>query len=269
LNREDLTKELRDATRDVLERMGLLDAVRKGRNMLFGEPESQASLDARLGAMTFKRSNIDRIIEAVDWSRTTVYALVPRGVRINLKGREPQGIVEPDEYESVRDRAIKALKGMAYPSGELVFDRVYRREDVLDGPYLDYAPDIITCMPVGVPSCHVDTREVFAVNRGATGSHTDWGVLIARGPGIRRATEIQGARLMDVTPTALMALGVPLNSDMDGVPLLDLFDDAFRAAHPVTRREAAATGPENRIDPFSVQEEEEILEHLKGLGYIN
>ncbi|MGB5037814.1 MAG: alkaline phosphatase family protein, partial [Blastocatellia bacterium] len=261
---EDVSQKVRYATRDLLESVGLLDTARAVRDTLFGAPETALDSDMKSGQMATKRSNIDRIIENIDWSKTVAYALVPRGVRINLKGREPQGIVEPENYENVRDRVMADLKTLTYPSGERVFDRVYRREEVMEGPYLEFAPDIVTCMPIGVPSCHLEPKEIFAVCNGATGSHTDYGVIIAAGPGIAEGVEVNGARLMDVAPTALYALGVPLNEDMDGRPVADLFTLEFAAEHSVTFRPNEAAASTDRVDPFSAAEEDDIMDQLKG-----
>jgi predicted AlkP superfamily phosphohydrolase/phosphomutase len=269
LIRETPGQRAREVARDTLERVGLLGAAKAVRDAIFGSPETAGDRDLKYGQMDNKRSNIDRIIDNVDWANTTAYALVPRGVRINLKGREPRGIVEPADYESVRDRVIQDLKRLNYPSGEPVFDRVLRREEVMDGPYLEFAPDIVTCMDVGVPSCHLEPKEVFAVNTGATGSHTDWGVLIAWGPGVVAGGDVAGARLMDVTPTALYALDVPLNDDMDGQPVLGLFTEEFQASHRVRFRENTVQVADDRVDPFSAAEEDDIMDQLKGLGYIN
>jgi predicted AlkP superfamily phosphohydrolase/phosphomutase len=269
LIRETPGQRAREVARDALERVGLLGAAKAVRDAIFGSPETAGDRDLKYGQMDNKRSNIDRIIDNVDWANTTAYALVPRGVRINLKGREPRGIVEPADYESVRDRVIQDLKRLNYPSGEPVFDRVLRREEVMDGPYLEFAPDIVTCMDVGVPSCHLEPKEVFAVNTGATGSHTDWGVLIAWGPGVVAGGDVAGARLMDVTPTALYALDVPLNDDMDGQPVLGLFTEEFQASHRVRFRENTVQVADDRVDPFSAAEEDDIMDQLKGLGYIN
>jgi predicted AlkP superfamily phosphohydrolase/phosphomutase len=266
---EDVAQKVRYATRDLLDSVGLLDAARTVRNTFFGAPETALDSDMKSGQMATKRSNIDRIVENIDWSKTVAYALVPRGVRINLKGREPQGIVEPDDYENVRDRVMADLKTLTYPSGERVFDRVYRREEVMEGPYLEFAPDIVTCMPIGVPSCHLEPKEIFAVCNGATGSHTDYGVIIAAGPGIAEGVEVKGARLMDVAPTALYAMGVPLNEDMDGRPVADLFTLEFATEHSLTFRPNVAAASTDRVDPFSAAEEDDIMDQLKGLGYIN
>ncbi len=74
---------------------------------------------------------------------------------------------------------------------------------------------------------------------------------------------------MDVAPTALYALGVPLNEDMDGRPVADLFTLEFAAEHSVTFRPNEAAASTDRVDPFSAAEEDDIMDQLKGLGYIN
>lgn len=266
---ETTGERVRATARELLSSVGLLDAAKGVRNAVFGEPEGAAVADLKNGQLNTKRSNVDKIIENVDWSKTVAYSLVPRGVRINLKGREPHGIVEESEFEAVRARVIKDLEALTYPDGERVFDRVYKREDVMSGPYLELADDIVTCMPVGVPSCHLEPKEIFAVNTGATGSHTDWGVLIAWGPGIEPHNDVAAADLQDVAPTALYALDVPLNDDMDGQPVINLFTEAFAAGRKVRFRENAVAMDAERVDPFSVAEEDDIMDQLKGLGYIN
>jgi arylsulfatase A-like enzyme len=94
-------------------------------------------------------------------------------------------------------------------------------------------------------------------------------VIIAAGNGIQRGARIEGARLIDVTPTALYALGVPVDDDMDGRPLLDVFTDEFRGGRPVETRARDSATAGDRVDPYSVEEEDEIMDRLKGLGYIN
>jgi predicted AlkP superfamily phosphohydrolase/phosphomutase len=267
---ESLGDELRESAKGVLDRVGLLDVARRSKRLVLGDPEAVAlASDLKDGQLATKRSNIDRIIDGVDWSRTVAYALVPRGVRINLKGREPGGIVDPSRYDQVRDEVIASLETLTFPDGERVFDRVFKREDVMSGPYLELAPDIVTSMRVGVPACHLEPKEVFSVNTGATGSHTDWGVLIAWGPGIAAGTPAPPAQLQDITPTALYALGVPIYDDMDGRPLTELFSDEFRSAREIRTRPNTSSEAGDRVDPYSADEEDEIYDRLKGLGYMN
>jgi arylsulfatase A-like enzyme len=118
-----------------------------------------------------------------------------------------------------------------------------------------------------VPSCHLEPTEIFAVCNGATGSHTDYGVIIAAGPGIAEGVEVKGARLMDVAPTALYAMGVPLNEDMDGRPVADLFTLEFAAEHSVT---SVGTGGLDRPrGPVPAPRRKMTSWTSSGLGYIS
>lgn len=60
------------------------------------------------------------------------------------------------------------------------------------------------------------------------------GVLILYGAGTRPGALLTGARLVDLAPTLLYALGFPVARDLDGRVLTDAFDKAFVATHPVT-----------------------------------
>ena len=67
------------------------------------------------------------------------------GLRVNLKGRQPQGTVEPgDHYEKVRDRLISELETWRHPeTGEPIVEKAKRREEVYSGPFTGDAPDIV------------------------------------------------------------------------------------------------------------------------------
>jgi predicted AlkP superfamily phosphohydrolase/phosphomutase len=64
---------------------------------------------------------------------------------VNLRGREPLGIVEPGrDYEAVRQAIAEALSGLRDPeTGRQVVKKVHRREEVFDGPYLEQAADLL------------------------------------------------------------------------------------------------------------------------------
>jgi len=72
----------------------------------------------------------------VDWSRTQAYALGLGKVFINLKGREPEGIVDPADYESVRSAIIAELEAFVDPqNGRKVVKTAYPRETIFSGPF--------------------------------------------------------------------------------------------------------------------------------------
>lgn len=60
------------------------------------------------------------------------------------------------------------------------------------------------------------------------------GVLLFYGPGIRAGELLTGARLVDLTPTLLYALGFPVSRDLDGKVLTAAFSKDFLAEHPLT-----------------------------------
>jgi hypothetical protein len=70
-------------------------------------------------------------------------------------------------------------------------------------------------------------------------------------------------------PTLLYALGLPIPDDLDGRALLELFNPAWQADHPIISQHLAEaeTTPE-AARPYSIEEEALIAEHLRGLGYL-
>lgn len=103
------------------------------------------------------------------------------------------------------------------------------------------------------------------------GSHTLDGVLLARGPAVRRGHRVEGARLHDVAPTVLHLLGIPVAADMDGQVLQSMLVPGFVAARPVT------TVPSYDEDILSVRRAREpgqagdrgrVERQLEALGYL-
>jgi hypothetical protein len=91
--------------------------------------------------------------------------------------------------------------------------------------------------------------------------------LIAHGLHVRSDARIEGARIVDLAPTALHLMGHPVPQDMDGRVLADLLSPRFLNEHPVH----VAT-PESRAKEearsLSEEEEAELRLRLKGLGYL-
>jgi predicted AlkP superfamily phosphohydrolase/phosphomutase/tetratricopeptide (TPR) repeat protein len=99
--------------------------------------------------------------------------------------------------------------------------------------------------------------------------HRDLGIFAMKGPGIRRDQLITGATLLDVTPTILALLGLPVGEDMDGHPLLDAFE-VTPEVHTIpswddVSGEDGRHAADSRLDPA---ESSETLEQLVALGYI-
>jgi predicted AlkP superfamily phosphohydrolase/phosphomutase len=211
----------------------------------------------------------------VDWSRSSAYSFGRHygPVYLNVKGREPHGIVEPgSEYERVRQQIVDAALAFRHPlTGRGMVKEVLRREDIYRGPYLDQAPDLIL-----IPA---DPRDIFfgladfGSNRVVdtvyrySGMHRDQGMLLMRGPQVAAGAPVRGAAIQDMAPTVLHAMGLPIPADMDGRPLLDLLGEAYQSG-PIYTEGADDGSQAQEKRTYSADEEKEIAERLRGLGYL-
>jgi predicted AlkP superfamily phosphohydrolase/phosphomutase len=225
-------------------------------------------------------------VQAVDWQKTRVYWGADNGLTINLKGRQPHGVVEPADYESLRDEIIARWSDLRDArNGERVVARIYRREDIYHGPYVERSPDLRVVWQEypAERRIHCAAGELWAGDcwgySGQTGDHAPVGIIIAGGRNIAGGTHLSGAQIADIAPTVLYALGQPPASGMDGRVLSELFTDGFRDGHPLpapnsTEGEAATESIVRRDSgegaaPYSSSEQAEVEERLKALGYLD
>ena len=206
----------------------------------------------------------------VDWSRTVAYSIGHVGqVYINLKGREPEGIVDPGaEYEVVCQRVTKALQELRHPeTGQPLVDAVIPGESVVHGPYASRSADLHLVLDgyraIAFPLFAADRRVVTRQIRGDSGCHRRHGILVAWGEGIRPGEVVDGARIMDITPTILHLMGLPVSEGMDGRVLTSMLS----VTRPVEyeRDEGAETADE---EDLSSEETAEVEERLRSLGYL-
>ena len=212
----------------------------------------------------------------VDWSQSRAYSFGRHvgSIYVNLKGREPRGIVEPGaEYEAVRDEVERLAYEFCDPrTGRKLIGQVMRREEIYSGPRLDQAPDLILrpTEPTDIFFGLADFghRETVARVYRYSGMHRDEGMLIMNGPGVRPGAWIEGSSITDIAPTVLHTMGLPVPSDMDGRVLGGAFADEYLDAFPVTKVEAVPEGDICAATAYTDEGEKEIVERLKGLGYM-
>ncbi|MGQ9567491.1 MAG: alkaline phosphatase family protein [Anaerolineae bacterium] len=216
----------------------------------------------------------------VDWSRTRAFSEEVRGnLWINLKGRDPAGIVEPGaEYEALRDELIAGLSSLRNPlTGGPLVRRVWRREDLYTGPYVERFPDLVVEADVpdvfrprgdyqGSDAVRILSREELAALK-TSGTHRMEGILVACGPGVQAGAHVRGASLQDLAPTILHLLGEPVPAHMDGRVLTELLDPSWLAASPV-RREAGGPSEGGPGQEYTEEEARQVEERLAGLGYL-
>ncbi|MGD8624763.1 MAG: alkaline phosphatase family protein [Anaerolineae bacterium] len=219
-------------------------------------------------------------IADVDWSRTRAYRFnmyhPAEGIEINLRGRQPGGIVAPGaEFEALLAEIMAALRRATDPqTGQPIVAELYRKEELYDGPYLEIAPDLVAVLDAGhkagIESAGPFTAPVPLgdLPRDHSGVHTMDGILIARGPGIRRGATLTGAQIGDLAPTILYLAGQPVPAGMDGRVLEALFEPEHLAAHPPVRADPTqVTIPDTGA--VSDDDDAAMRDKLRGLGYID
>jgi predicted AlkP superfamily phosphohydrolase/phosphomutase len=237
--------------------------------LTFGLGKLRRTLDKRRGGRALlKRFFLS--FSDVDWSRTRAYSIGYIGeAHINLKGREPQGIVEPgEEYERVRDDVINSLRELELPDGTPLVEHIWKKEEIYHGAHLANAPDILflprNLETIAFGDFEFGSNKVIEKSFGVSSSHRMNGLFIASGAGIKNAGEFRGAQLIDLAPTILHLMGLPVPTDMDGRVLTEALADARTVEYGGTS-EASATTTEG----YSEEEEKEVIERLADLGYIS
>jgi arylsulfatase A-like enzyme len=105
-----------------------------------------------------------------------------------------------------------------------------------------------------------------ALNDDYGGTHRLEGIFIARGPHIRQNHCLEQAQIMDVAPTILHILGIPIPNDMDGEVLRDIFSldsDLATAEISLVKLEhnQAVHKPDSLLD-------QKVMKRLRDLGYL-
>ena len=147
-----------------------------------------------------------------------------------------------------------------------VIDQLYRFHDLMLGRYMRLVGPDTTIVLISDHGFHSD--HLRPTGKGASGMpvlwHREYGIFVARGPGIKRDELLFGASLLDIAPTVLTMLGLPSARDMEGRVLTRMFDrtiepeyvDSYGAPEAVEEAEEDARGAQ------------EALRQLAALGYV-
>jgi predicted AlkP superfamily phosphohydrolase/phosphomutase len=223
----------------------------------------------------------------IDWTRTKAYCsevlASPPSIWINLKGVKPQGIVDPSEYDQLVGYIIEKLAELKDPrTGQSVIKKIYRRNELFHGPFAHEAADLALdwwsedSLFSTQPSFPEDTHKPALVIREHKpsdeaewgGTHRILGIVVGRAAALKTNTEIAQARLIDMAPTILHLLGVPVPEDMDGRVLEQAFLPQFLAQHPVKAGAALGTSAGDRTSGYTEEESAKVEERLQALGYL-
>jgi predicted AlkP superfamily phosphohydrolase/phosphomutase len=204
----------------------------------------------------------------IDIGKTRVFVNGGSLLYINLKGREPNGLVEPDEYEKLRTSIIRGLKSINDPVGlRPVFDNIFRKEEIYSASNLDLAPDLIGKLKEGYRYSQVIGPDFPVVSKEDwRHSYHDYESFFMAYGGSLHGKGTINANIVDLAPTILHLLDAPIPDDMDGKVLESL------ANLPRTRvtilESSKGKEKSEKQKRLSKNEEEEMRERLRALGYI-
>jgi predicted AlkP superfamily phosphohydrolase/phosphomutase len=162
---------------------------------------------------------------SVDWARTRAFCLptdLEGYIRVNLRGREPQGAVAPGkEYRRVLDELTAALEALTHPeSGRRAVRAVLRADDLYPGPRRDYLPDLIVLWTEGAPFPALSSPAVGTVTGaspdGRPGTHVPPGYLIRAGKGAGSLGRL--GHIAEIAPELLRRFGVTVPDYMGRAP---------------------------------------------------
>jgi predicted AlkP superfamily phosphohydrolase/phosphomutase len=172
-----------------------------------------------------------RLYVRADWRRTRAFAVPGEDkgyVRLNLRGREREGIVDPAEAAELADEIAEGLLTFRDDDGSPSIARVDRMSELAgEGPYAERLPDLViswgarpAAQVSGVRSPRYGEIERRGIGTGRSGHHVDdaWAILA---PAASRARELgRPVRITDIGATACGLLGADLTG-LSGEPLLE------------------------------------------------
>jgi predicted AlkP superfamily phosphohydrolase/phosphomutase len=162
------------------------------------------------------------------WKEMKAFALPSYSegyIRINLKGREPSGVVAPEDYETVCEEICKFLSTVkdARTGHPMVAKTVRTRKNPCDDNAKLPDADIVVIWQEENATDTVDSPVVGRIgpvpyNR--TGSHRCHGFLLANGPNVEPCSDLPVGHALDLAPTILNLMGASQPSHMEGQPLI-------------------------------------------------
>jgi len=164
----------------------------------------------------------------IDWAKTTAWGTGYQGqIYLNVKGREKFGIVDPKDADSTLDQIVKELYQVPDNKGNAIKgSKITMRKDVYSGKYAHLAPDAFLFIGNGNWAINervgYDSLYSYDTLLGQDdGIHGDDCTFMVAGPNVPRLGEItKESSLLDVAPTFLDILGVPIPSDFEGKSLI-------------------------------------------------
>ncbi len=165
--------------------------------------------------------------------------------------------------DSLRQELRRKLEQLSNPkTGAKVAQHVYLREEAYSGEFLADAPDLIIDPAPGTHirgGITVSSKAVFEQPSGWRGENKRDGILVAYGPDIRPGFDLGRVSILDIAPTILHLMDIPVPTDMDGRVLTEIFREGSAPARRPLRDQPGQ-------DSRTRMEKERISRGLRRLG---
>ncbi len=208
----------------------------------------------------------------INWSKTKAvvcHSAMWGILYINVRGRQPWGIVEPGaEYEKIRNELVERFTAAVDPAtGEKLFADVIKAETAFGPNQTPWdCPDLLLVPQEGMV-VNGRLRGKWMVKKTepekAGGTHLLKGLWMAGGPNINRVPGFE-ARIQDLTPTILTLLGLAVPEDMDGKVLKEIFKSQVKVRLSKADDSVIA---DRQGSTYTAEEENQFKKRLQGFGY--
>ncbi len=185
--------------------------------------------------------------------------------RLNLVGREPDGVVKQETASSQLGDLAVTLEQLKTMDGINLFNdiQIFDEDATLFCKLTDtISLDDVICLDNRL----LKLRNIIIQKGLPRGLHTHAppGIFVAHGPGIERGRTITGAKLFDITPTALRILGLPVARDFEGHVIENIFSPGWKEIEYIP-----TYGSRQTTDELTVTDgDNRMLDELRTLGYI-
>jgi len=185
-----------------------------------------AKIMDELGYTILKRDENGEILKEIDWSKTKAVATGTNHIFLNIKGRDPYGIVEPEDQYALEEEIIDALYGYRDPAtGKRIISLAVRNADALVfGCGQEGFGDIVYFLEDSFHRVHGDS---WSTRRDHGGNHTSVSpIFFAAGSGIKKGYKTDRViRQVDVAPTIATLLGTRMPAQCEGAPVYQIIED--------------------------------------------
>jgi predicted AlkP superfamily phosphohydrolase/phosphomutase len=186
----------------------------------WGYTDTHAILE-EAGLLVYKTDGAGKRV--IDWSRTKAVPQRTVYIYLNLKGRDPHGIVEPQDYDQTVEEVIDALRNYKHPkTGKNPFTVVFKKHEAeLIGLYGDRIGDVVYALR---PEADLEHGHELPTSR------VKWlsirSMFIMAGPNVKEGLHLKGmAYLTSFTPTIAYLLGIPMPRQAEGAILYEALID--------------------------------------------